>query len=80
MNTPPDDGYFGYTRDEWNRIFDRLDSLRAVHPDMNPKFWEDDIFEIASILNTKRRRDIDRVYNARLTSSGTMSSVVMVLK
>jgi hypothetical protein len=77
MTTQPDDGYFGYTCDEWNEIFNKLDSLRAVHPDMNPKFWEDDIFEIAGIFNNKRRRDTNRTYNANLTSSGTMSSEVL---
>ena len=50
-------GYWGFTRSEWDRIDAILYELRAVHVDMNPVFWEDDVFELAKILNDRRKRD-----------------------
>ncbi len=53
-----DTEYFGYTYDEWQRLFRILEELRAVHPDMNPKFWEGEILEMAQIVNAKARREV----------------------
>ena len=50
-------GSFGFTRSELERIDAILHELRAVHPDMDPMFWEDDVFELARILNDRRERD-----------------------
>ena len=53
MNTE----FFGYTRDEWEKVFRILNELHAVHPDMDPKFWESDALELALIVENKQMRD-----------------------
>lgn len=56
MNTEPT--FWGYTSDEWHRVFWIFNELSAVHPDMDPKFWEGEILEMAQIVNAKDGRAV----------------------